>query len=453
MPLRMNTVVVFGDSLSDIGNKWVTKAGRMARLINQVRVSPSGRFSDCRTWTDYMYEEATGDSLIVDTAAETIKRSREHTSYGSKNSMAQYGSYKKRSIGAPPPFGYANYAEGGACGYRPIEKARFLGTFAEQVDAFEKDCMASELPLRDTLFIIWFGANDLYTSNRKASEMHLVAQEVAQRQRHRLVEIFNKQNLRKQRQTAAPQRSLLPDFFKKKNQPMALPTSGDEPPALYTCKLIFVDMCTPLSSVRYAQRLERAEKRPKSDLGHAGLYSAPVDPKRRLSGAVDTLDQAKAQDFRATELDEQIADIKNLEAGVQKYNQVLAQIAPQNGDQVVKLGEFISEDTIAQLVLTSDGRLKVGAMKSSVNKHVTPKDYEKGTGPRRVAIIDQVHPTDYVHKLIWQQILKHIRASDCAFGLLDFEPDAPYDLGKEIKEIEARKKNKFREGIAKQTLS
>lgn len=434
MPLRVNTVVVFGDSLSDIGNKWVTKAGRMARLINQVRVSPSGRFSDCRTWTDYMYEEASGDTLIVDTAAETIKRSREHTSYGSKNFMAQYASYKRRPEGAPAPFGYANYAEGGACGYRPVEKARFLGTFEEQVDAFEQDCMASHLPLRDTLFIIWFGANDLYTSNRRADQMHLVAQEVAQRQRNRLVEIFKKQNLRKQGQaTAAPQRNRVVQFFKK-NQPTAPQRSAL--PDLYTCKFIFVDMCTPLSSVRYAQRLERAEKTTKSDLGHAGLYSAPADPKRRLSGAVDTLHQADAQGVRATKLIEQIADIKNLEEGVGNYNRTLAQIAGSNEDKVVKLGEFISEDTIAQLILTADGRLKVGAMNSSVNKHVASKDYDKIKGPHPVAIIDQVHPTDFVHKLIWQQILKQIKASGCTFGLLDSEPDAPYDLGKAILEKE-----------------
>jgi hypothetical protein len=367
--------------------------------------------------------------------------------------MAQYASYGKRPEGAPAPFGYANYAEGGACGYRPVEKARFLGTFEEQVDAFEKDCMASELPLRDTLFIVWFGANDLYTSNRRADQMNLVAEEVAGRQRNRLVEIFKKQNLRKQHPTtAAPQRNRVVGFFKKTSQPMALPLSGNEPTSQYTCRFIFVDMCTPLSSVRYAQRLQRAEKRPKSDLGHAGLYSAPVDPKRKLSGAVDTLDQAKAQGLQATKLSAQIADIKNLEDGVKYFNQVLAQIAGRNGDSVVKLGEFISEDTIAQLVLSADGRLKVGAMKSSVSKHVASKDYDKGNEPHPIALIDEVHPTDHVHKLIWQQILKQIKLSDCTFGLLDpWKPDEPYDLGKAIlkKEVAARLKKE----VAARTLS
>ena len=442
MPIRMNTVVVFGDSLSDIGNKWVTKSGRLARHFNQVRVSPSGRFSDCRTWTDYMYEAATGGTLIVDSAAATIKLSRQHTSYGSKNCMAQYASYGKRSEGAPPPFGYANYAEGGACGYRPVEKARFLGTFEDQVDAFEQDCMASHLPLRDTLFIIWFGANDLYTSNRRADQMHLVADEVAKRQRNRLVDIFKKQNHRKRQPTpAAPQPNRLVQLFKKPNQqPMSLPES--EIPSPYACKFVFVDMCTPLSSVRYANRLQRAEQRPKSDLGHAGLYMAPADSKRRLSGATDTLRQAEDQGLRAAKLRAQIDDVKNLEDGVNRYNQALAALAGANKDRVVKLGEFISEDTIAQLVLTPDCRLKVGAMKSSVKKHIAAWDYDKETEAHPVAIIDEVHPTDHVHKLIWREILKQIRASDCTFGLLDplEEDDSPFDLGQEMKKKAEMKK-------------
>lgn len=154
--------------------------------------------------------------------------------------------------------------------------------------------MASHLPLRDTLFIIWFGANDFYTSNRRADEMHQVAQEVADRQRNRLVEIFRTQNQRKrQPTTAAPQRNRVLQLIKKNNQTTDLP--GSEIPDLHTCKFVFVDMCTPLSSVRYANRLQRAEQRPRSDLGHAGLYAEPVNPKRRLSGADDTLRQAEEQ--------------------------------------------------------------------------------------------------------------------------------------------------------------
>ena len=70
--MLMDTVLVFGDSLSDIGRKWKTKAGRMATSTNQMYVSSSGRFSDCRNWTDYMIEAATGKSLVVDSAAAIL---------------------------------------------------------------------------------------------------------------------------------------------------------------------------------------------------------------------------------------------------------------------------------------------------------------------------------------------------------------------------------------------
>jgi hypothetical protein len=36
----------------------------MATSTNQMYVSSSGRFSDCRNWTDYMIEAATGKSLV-----------------------------------------------------------------------------------------------------------------------------------------------------------------------------------------------------------------------------------------------------------------------------------------------------------------------------------------------------------------------------------------------------
>ena len=115
MPLRMHTVVVFGDSLSDIGKKWKTKSGKMARLENPMFVGPTGRFSDCRNWTDFIFEEASGPSMIVDTAKGTML-SVGHTSFT-----------KARVERVPDPFQYANYAEGGACGDPPGGKALSWG--------------------------------------------------------------------------------------------------------------------------------------------------------------------------------------------------------------------------------------------------------------------------------------------------------------------------------------
>jgi phospholipase/lecithinase/hemolysin len=185
-PVRMNTVVVLGDSLSDIGQKWTTKSGRAARAIGQMYVSPTGRFSDCRNWTDFMFEAACGQSLVADTANGSIALSQKHFSYSPECGAFQMDQRKR--------FWYANYAAGGACGDTPAQKADFLGTCKEQVDGFELDCMKSLAPLGNTLFIIWFGANDLYTAGCQAEHMAKVASVVASEQRARLLAIFKMQN-------------------------------------------------------------------------------------------------------------------------------------------------------------------------------------------------------------------------------------------------------------------
>src|SRR5215470_9594433 len=85
MALEINTVIVFGDSLSDIGKKWTSGVGRFARFIKQIRVNGSGRFSDCRNWTDHMFEDATGRTMVSDSDSETIKISEKFTSYSTRS--------------------------------------------------------------------------------------------------------------------------------------------------------------------------------------------------------------------------------------------------------------------------------------------------------------------------------------------------------------------------------
>src|SRR4051812_17025179 len=339
MPLRMHTVVVFGDSLSDIGKKWTTKSGRMARATNQMYVSPSGRFSDCRNWTDFMFEAATGLTMIAGSAEKTIALSARHTSL-TKDSLVLAPAASDGWF-----FQYANYAEGGACGDKPASKAAFLGTFKDQVDAFENDCKASRVPLGNTLFIIWFGANDLYTAERKAIDMSQVASQVASTQRTRLDLIVKTQN-----QT----------------------TMGGN----YACKFIFVDLCRPLTSVRYTMRLKKAEDKVKSLLG--AKYVAAPRPKRGVSEANDTLAQAIKHGFTpgtswgfANEvklLQAQVDATKELEQGVLLFNATLATIAHKNGDRVAEVGSCVSEDTIRSLV-QGNYRLKAGAMGAAVTTH------------------------------------------------------------------------------------
>jgi hypothetical protein len=81
MSLQINTVIVFGDSLSDIGKKWTTGIGPALAFFNAIRVNATGRFSDCRNWTDHMFEEVTGRTMISDLDSESIKISQKFTSY------------------------------------------------------------------------------------------------------------------------------------------------------------------------------------------------------------------------------------------------------------------------------------------------------------------------------------------------------------------------------------
>ena len=280
-----------------------------------------------------------------------------------------------------------------------------LTTFKEQVELFKKNCLASQQPLGNTLFIIWFGANDLYTANQKAEVMPAVAQEIAGRQRKILAEFVKLWNLALLKQACA-------------------------------CKFIFVDLCRPLTSVRYTKRLQDAEALVRAQLGKRW---APA-PAPRLGGAVhgtihqsrNTLNLAKTlkllppsswyQKKNIVELlEEQITVTKNLEKGVYLFNSTLKKTANENGDRVAEVGDCISEDSLRRLV-QANYRLKAGAMGARVSQHVGSNDYDRIVGDEFTTTVDQVHPTDQMYKLIWLEIREVIRRSNCTFGGLNLVP-------------------------------
>ncbi len=388
MARTIKTVVVFGDSLSDIGKKWTTKSGRAARLTNQMYVSPTGRFSDCRNWTDFMFEEAGGTSLIDNNKDTSYTRSMEHTTLSSSSTV---------SLGASS-FTYLNYAEGGACGDTPREKSAFLGTFKDQVDTFENEFKSKGKGLGSMLFIIWFGANDLYTANRPSNEMGLVANVVAKVQRDRL----------------------------------KLMVKSEDPDP----KFIFVNLARPLTAVRYSLRLETAKqkfltayqsasKNKDIEMSVPGMYKKVpglgVNSLRMLRTKVaGTVGDALTNQWALPELRlliAQVEELKKLEQGVMLYNLELARIARFQGDRIAELGSCITEDSLEALVNGSN-RLQKGAMTASVGTHVSAQSYDLRTQATPITTIDQVHPTDAMYRLIWKEIRLEILASDCTFGTL-----------------------------------
>ena len=174
--MPVNHVIVFGDSLSDIGRKWKSALGGYAawksdgelRLLN---TSATGRFSDSKNWTDYMLEDTAKLKLVT----ADVK--------ASKLASGEYHRLSSRWIDVPggSRFRYANYAVGGAVGWeeKSVDKWFGLTRFSDQVDEFWEDFR--KLPdfndafskgpghedLGKFLFIVMFGANDIYTDTKQ----------------------------------------------------------------------------------------------------------------------------------------------------------------------------------------------------------------------------------------------------------------------------------------------
>lgn len=373
--MLMNSVIVFGDSLSDIGRKWTTKSGKTAIKTNQMFVSPNGRFSDCRNWTDFMVEAATGRSLVVNSASGTIALSKMHINL-SEDSVFDCNN----------PFQYANYAEGGACGDTPASKSAFLGTFKGQVDWFEEDLKKTNLTLGNTLFIAWFGANDLYTAERKPEQMHLVAEAVANTQRNRLVRIAAKYQ--------------------------------------GTARFVFVNLARALTSVRYTRMLMEAETALNTALkiGRAVPTQARASnlwhAQQSLNAAANTgltpsYLNANARALKS--LQDKVALVKKLETGVMNYNTHLALKVTGNNDALAEIGNVISEETIARLVEGNFG-LKDGA-KGIRSAHVGSSGYDTSV-KQHTTTIDEVHPTDQMYKVIWEEIYETLKRANLTFGNL-----------------------------------
>lgn len=376
MPTRIRTVVVFGDSLSDIGQKWSQPMGMFANNTGLMVVNATGRFSDCRNWTDFMYEEAAGSSLIVSDAGLSYELSSAYMTLSPKSWITREDNVTEKN------FQYVNYAEGGACGDTPatMTNRMALGTFKDQVDKFEENCKSQEISLGNTLFIIWFGANDLYTAGSPPLLMSKVANQVASTQRTRLNEIVKKKGGR--------------------------------------CWFLFVDIARPLASVRYSMRLKEAKKAVKKEALQQIPQSITSSGYKPIGGYVLAAREQGWAKKQLEDLDKQMQEIKALEDGVNIYNSCLHAHANVNGDRVVKIGSLFTEDTIRALV-RANKKLKSGA-NTDKTPHISSLSYDilsnREDFSTHISTVDQAHPTDAVYRLIWKEIYKVITDTQLVFG-------------------------------------
>jgi hypothetical protein len=194
--VEIKNVVIFGDSMSDIGTKWQTFSGGVGRLINALgfggmRVNEAGRFSDGKNWTDFLVEWATGETLMWGNSDLSIRKSSDYLRL-SENSVlgvnpwtapaqskppasdADLDTFLKwvseaRKPEAPgPEITYANYSEGGCVVTRDwTPKGGFLSYLRGQVDAYiDQRQQRGKYFTGATMHVIWIGLNDFVTAKR-----------------------------------------------------------------------------------------------------------------------------------------------------------------------------------------------------------------------------------------------------------------------------------------------
>lgn len=351
---RYQAVIVFGDSLSDIGIKVNKPMGMVAKTFRQMTVNPSGRFSDCRNWADHMYTSATGETLVHGDVKLTKAQSRKHTSFGPDSK------WEGRNGNG---FYYANYAEGGACGGIPttfIMRNLALGQFKDQVKAFAKDIKKPGLVVPNYLFIIWFGANDLYTAGAPASAMGGVAKKIAEKRRAEIKTLVGSSNAR----------------------------------------FVFVNLGAPLSATRY--QLIEDKRRKKFD----------VSTSKIVSGAGKRADLKEVDKFHAAR-----KMINDFDSGVSLFNSQLRTSVEQNGDVYIDIAACITREAIDDLL--SEMRLLPGRQaKGSSERHYSSVEYDSIDGLYHVSTSDKAHPTDRIYKYMWDQIAAKLAQSDITFGQL-----------------------------------
>lgn len=166
--VTINNLIIFGDSMSDIGNKRQSGMGRFARLISAMRTNDVGRYSDGRNWTDFLWQWAGGISMIQTDKNTSNDNTEVHRSLSCDSSQ---------DSGFGRPIVYCNYAEGGAMGASD-RSATGLGVFKDQLKRYFKERDAFPLT-GNTMHILWFGLNDLVTNGRKPDTMDKVVEEMA----------------------------------------------------------------------------------------------------------------------------------------------------------------------------------------------------------------------------------------------------------------------------------
>jgi phospholipase/lecithinase/hemolysin len=153
--VNIKNVVILGDSMSDIGNKWTWPSGEMGRAIGAMRVNEVGRFSDGKNWTDFLVEYSSGRTLMWGDRQITIRNSSRYLTLSGDSSLEE------------EDINYVNYAMGGAIvttDWTFAPKFGALTYLRDQVQDYIAQRRNQGTRFRGpTLHVIWIGLNDFVT--------------------------------------------------------------------------------------------------------------------------------------------------------------------------------------------------------------------------------------------------------------------------------------------------
>jgi len=362
-------VIVFGDSLSDIGTKWMQPLGRIAASTGGMTVSPGGRFSDCRNWSDYLYEAATGQTLVAGTAENTRKLSEPHKRLRAGCRCLD---------GSEQWFRYANYAEGGACAGSPTSLiGRIgLGTFRDQVTRFQHDMRQFAPVSRDGpgdrrfLFLVWFGANDIYTDGQRAAAMPGVVTRVMKR-RQEIVNVLHAAGV------------------------------GTDDDAV---RFVFMGMALPTSAARYQAQFERANRRLQDGEIHG------------LRARIQLLWKSRMRIVREM-FDARMEALSQLAIAALIYNDNLSGsvVAP---DLYVDMQHHLSESAV-DAMMQHYRLLQCNEPKGWSRMYMSAADYNSIMADVMVpfSTSDEAHPTDRVYRYMWERAVSPaLRNAGVQFG-------------------------------------
>ena len=396
--MPMDHVVVFGDSLSDIGRKWKQPMGRVAGNISEnslrmLAVSATGRFSDSKNWTDYMFEAATGQSLIAPTREATRLASGEYHRLSSRWIKPPGGSR----------FRYANYAVGGATGGNQDDFTKKVGltSFGDQVCEFVEDFQSlpefsgSHRPALNAgrfLFIVMFGANDIYTDEKKTNVSHQIAGEIVKR-----CEVLS---------TCVGQRGA-------------------------TAHFVVAGVANPEQSVFYSSQL--ADKRMRAE---AFRHQFQLSDARyvRNNSLQNRLSRAEAE-YHASSAEKKEREFR------EKCSKLRQQAVCLNNCLLkachTKDWHFFSMREALLLLEDDSPFLNIDAQKAQSVEHFQLTSHKKGnihfadpndprlklpTGQHALFTADQKHPTSIGYEYLWTRMSALLQAEDLTFGRLAGPP-------------------------------